>query len=81
LQTMGFDKAVEAARKNSKSPSAFTRHMHDWFDAFRTLKYIHGLRDAEYGSVSVCELRGLLPECLGEIQSEIERTLASKSSR
>ncbi|MFK8018679.1 MAG: hypothetical protein AB8B86_02830 [Pseudomonadales bacterium] len=79
LQTMGFEKAVEAARNNSKSPSAFTRHMHDWFDAFRTLKFIHGLRDTEYGSVSADKLLDLLPGSLDGIADQVASLLTKDS--
>ena len=75
LQTMGFDKAVEAARNNSKSPSAFSRHMHDWFDAFRTLKYIHGLRGERYESVSIIRLKNLLPAGFEKIERRVEVVL------
>jgi hypothetical protein len=34
------------ARSRVNSPGALARRLHGWFDAFRTLKLIHGIRDA-----------------------------------
>jgi hypothetical protein len=45
-----IEAALEAARRHSKSAAQFRRHLATWFDAFRTLKLVHGL-----------EARGLAP--------------------
>jgi hypothetical protein len=42
--------ALAAARRHSKSGATFRQHMAIWFDAFRTLKFVHAL-----------ETRGLAP--------------------
>jgi hypothetical protein len=64
LQSLGLDKLVEPLNnagaaealghslRQSSDPDRFTRHMHTWFDAFRTLKLIHYLRDHHYPSIS-----------------------------
>jgi hypothetical protein len=58
----GLDKmkvldALDHAFRQSKDIGQFTRQMHTWFDAFRTLKLIHFLRDQSLPSVSYLELR------------------------
>ena len=52
LQTIGVIKAIEAARKVSNSPQSYIKHMHTWFDAFKTLKFVHSLRDCSFPNVS-----------------------------
>ncbi len=64
LQPMGLEKlivhlnkagatgALEHSLRQSSSSTRFIRHMHTWFDAFRTLKLIHYLRDYHYPSMS-----------------------------
>ena len=46
LEKMGAFAAVrEAIEKSSGDPATMLRHFHAWFDAFRTRKLIHALRD------------------------------------
>jgi hypothetical protein len=35
----------EAIARSSGDPATMLRHFHTWFDAFRTLKLVHALRD------------------------------------
>ena len=44
LRAIGTEKAIEATRKISRTPQRYIKHMHTWFDAFKTLKFIHALR-------------------------------------
>jgi hypothetical protein len=46
LQSLGLEKALKHAIQNSRSQESFIRHLHNWFDAFRTLKFIHLVRDS-----------------------------------
>ena len=55
LQSIDAVKAIEAARKVSNSPLSYTKHMHTWFDAFKTLKFVHSLRDNNFQNVSQLE--------------------------
>ena len=48
LHNAGATGALEHSLKQSSSSTAFIRHMHTWFDAFRTLKLVHYLRDHYY---------------------------------
>ncbi len=57
LEKMKAGQALEHAFRQSSDPGQFTRQMHTWFDAFRTLKLIHFLRDQALPSVSYSELR------------------------
>ena len=46
LEKMGaFPAMREAIARSSDDPSTMLRHFHTWFDAFRTLKLVHALRD------------------------------------
>jgi hypothetical protein len=57
LKEMGMPKALQHAFRQSKDLGQFTRQMHTWFDAFRTLKLIHALRDKELSSIAYVELQ------------------------
>jgi hypothetical protein len=43
MEQLGYLSAVRHAEKISKDASTMSRHLHTWFDAFRTLKLIHRL--------------------------------------
>ena len=43
--------AVREAVAATREPDALLRRLHTWFDAFRTLKLIHALRDAAFPSM------------------------------
>jgi hypothetical protein len=46
LGELGAFEAVREALGATRDPKALRRRLHEWFDAFRTLKLVHGLRDA-----------------------------------
>lgn len=56
LEAMNADKALAHAFRQSRDLQQFLRQMSTWFDAFRTLKLIHALRDTCLPSVSRAEL-------------------------
>ncbi len=56
LQEMKTEQALEHAFRQSKDPDQFRRQMNTWFDAFRTLKLIHALRDLHSPSISYAML-------------------------
>jgi len=56
LQTVGAAQAIAAARKISTSAPSYSKQLHTWFDAFKTLKFAHYLRDNKYPSVSIHSL-------------------------
>ena len=56
LEKIKTDKALEHAFRQSGNLDQFTRQMHTWFDAFRTLKLIHFLRDLYLPSIAYARL-------------------------
>ncbi len=56
LKKVKTEQALTHAFKQSKDLNQFTRQMTIWFDAFRTLKLIHSLRDHGLPSISYAEL-------------------------
>lgn len=56
LNAIGAEKALVHSFRQSRDLDQFTRQMHTWFDAFRTLKLIHFLRDEYMCSISYAEL-------------------------
>jgi hypothetical protein len=52
LEDSGAAEALQHAFRQSADTVQFKRQMHTWFDAFRTLKLIHHLRDHHLPSVS-----------------------------
>ena len=58
LKQIKTDQALDHAFRQSKDLDQFTRQMHTWFDAFRTLKLIHILRDIDLPVISYAELKG-----------------------
>lgn len=56
LHEMGLAAALDHCRRHGRSPGQFLRQFHQWFDGFRTLKFIHAVRDAGW---SPCSLGGL----------------------
>ncbi len=57
LRTMRTEQALEHAFRQSNDFGQFTRQLHTWFDAFRTLKLIHALRDTCLPCVSYAGLQ------------------------
>ena len=57
LKAIKTDKALEHAFRQSGSLEQFLRQMHTWFDAFRTLKLIHFLRDSCLPSIAYAKLK------------------------
>ncbi len=57
LMEIKTEQALEHAFRQSKNLDQFTRQMHTWFDAFRTLKLIHFLRDQYLSSIAYAKLK------------------------
>ncbi len=51
LRELDARPAFEAASREAKMPAARFRRVASWFDAFRTLKLVHALRDAGHPNV------------------------------
>ena len=46
LKTSGLSAALGNFRQQSKNVAQFESQVHRWFDGFRTLKFLHALRDS-----------------------------------
>lgn len=57
LSLIGAVEAISHANNNSTSQSGFVKQMHNWFDAFRTLKLIHHVRNLELTSINLKDLQ------------------------
>lgn len=55
LQQLSTQEAITRAQQISKHPATYGRHMHHWFDALKTLRFVHGLRDQGLGNIAFCE--------------------------
>jgi hypothetical protein len=51
LERLGAARAIAEARARSGDAATLRRHLHTWFDAFRTLKLAHALRDGGLASL------------------------------
>jgi len=56
LDDLGAGQAFQHAFAQSADLPQFRRQMHTWFDAFRTLKLVHGLRERTFTSLSYRQL-------------------------
>ncbi len=62
LLTMGLGAAIEHCRSHGKSAEQFSRHFNQWFDGFRTLKFIHAVRDSGWPMQSLASVVNLQPQ-------------------
>ena len=56
-QEFNLQIAINKLFKTHKSTASRKKHLHEWFDGFKTLKIIHYLRDHHFSSVSYTELQ------------------------
>jgi hypothetical protein len=56
LENIGAFDAIETALKSSKNAHTCQQHLLTWFDGFRTLKFVHQMRDRYYPSISLRQL-------------------------
>ncbi len=61
LAAQGLQSALAHCQRQSTSSDQFQRQFHQWFDAFRTLKFIHAIRDAGWPQQSLTQLDTLPP--------------------
>jgi hypothetical protein len=61
LAAMGWQPALDHCLRHSDGPTHFMRHFHQWFDAFRTLKFIHALQKLALPQQPLAALDGLEP--------------------
>ena len=58
---MKLEAALQHCRRQGKSDGQFQRQFHQWFDGFRTLKFVHAIRDAGWPEVSLSSPDGPAP--------------------
>ncbi|MEH6610880.1 MAG: hypothetical protein V7696_16045 [Halioglobus sp.] len=80
LGNLGLAGAIDHCRRQSKNTAAFTRHFHQWFDGFRTLKFIHGLRDAGWQDMNLTELSVSLSKNQWPIAVNADNPLACREA-
>lgn len=51
-----FEKFITHCQKQNKSAKQTMQHFHQWFDGFKTLKYLHALEKNNYPSVPVSHI-------------------------
>jgi hypothetical protein len=76
IEAMGLDAALIHCRRQGKSPAQFLRQFHQWFDGFRSLKLIHGIRDSGWPLQSLGQLVTLQPQ-LWPVSSDAQREVES----
>ena len=61
LSAMDIEVALQHCQRQGKSPGQFQRQFHQWFDGFRSLKFIHAIRDSGWPQQSLAKLASLQP--------------------
>jgi hypothetical protein len=56
METLGLEKSITHCRRQNSTQKQFDKHMQQWFDGFRTLKFIHALRDRGLPLLSLAQL-------------------------
>lgn len=61
LVNLGVEKALAHCHRQSTNSEQFERQFHQWFDGFRTLKFVHGIRDSGWPNCSLQALERETP--------------------
>ena len=61
VEQLNLEAALSRCSRQSSNPERRVRAFHDWFDGLKTLRLIHGLRDAGLKSLPFSELMQLSP--------------------
>ena len=72
LKSNTFDELWDKLKKNSPHGDGLLKHFHSWFDAFRTLKLIHHLRDHGYETMDMFTACDSILKLIGEKATEKE---------
>ncbi len=57
LRNLGTETAVTRARRTSNHPDTYARHLSNWFDALKTLRFIHNLQEQGLGNITFAQLK------------------------
>jgi hypothetical protein len=61
LEEAGAWHALAEAERRTRSPQPLRQRLHEWFDAFRTLKLVHALRERSFASLPFREALATAP--------------------
>lgn len=61
LDKMNISKAIKHCMQHGKNEQQFVSQFNQWFDGFRTLKFIHAIRDKRGGMMCLEELLNVQP--------------------
>lgn len=56
LTDINFKKFMTHCQKQNKSAKQTMQHFHQWFDAFKTLKYLHALEKNTYSAIAISQI-------------------------
>jgi hypothetical protein len=76
LRAIGAPKALSEAAAHTHSVPTRRKRLQDWFDAFRTLKLVHALRDAGFVDVPWAEAIAAAPFCRSTENAEATQSTA-----
>jgi hypothetical protein len=57
LKQQGIEKALSHCREHGADLASWEKHFHLWFDGFRTLKFIHAMRDTGLANLDLAQSR------------------------
>jgi hypothetical protein len=84
---LGLWQALEEAARHTRTPAALRLRLHTWFDGFRTLKLVHGLRNRALPSLPFREALAASSDCCTPDQAkhasvdELRHLLAEQQTR
>jgi hypothetical protein len=82
-EEIGWYSAIAHCRQHCRTEIAFAVQLHVWFDGFRTLKFIHYLRDQLWPSLPCREIfaqgRGLPNDFEGRVLADFKQRLCDFS--
>ena len=76
--TLGAQKAVDHSHKNGRSAASRIKHIHTWFDGFKTLKFIHLLREHYLNEISYqqwCQQFGQHPVAQSPLLKKLQQLI------
>lgn len=61
LQALGLQRSLHHCQRQARDEAQFRRQFNQWFDALRTLQFLHGMRDAGWPMQTLSQLQALQP--------------------
>ena len=76
LKALGFVEAIEHCRKHGKTQEQFIKQFNQWFDGFKTLKFIHAIKASEWPDLSFKDLKSVSPSLWPNDSAQADDVLA-----